>query len=1258
MKRGILSVLIALALCLGLLPVLALAAGTGTTEDPWTCGDGVTAVLDNRTLTISPTGTGTGAMTDYAFSSDRPWNSNMDSILKVVIQEGVTSIGKNAFETSWSLTSVEIPETVTSIGQAAFQNCYKLNSVNLPAGLTSIESNTFLSCKALTSIEIPASVETIGTSAFNASGLTEVTIPEGVTAIGDYAFRDCKSLTTVNIPASVETIGEGAFQGSTKAEIHYPGTTAEWNDLIGSTDIGVQPGKLHTSDSDHTVTISGIGPVTYSVGATVSVSAGTMAGKIFTGWTATGLTLTEEQAASPSFTFIMPANDVTLTASWAEAVAMVDDVGYATVQAAFAAAAQIEGGGTVTLLKNVDLGTEPIRPTAGTVTLTSPEGKKYTLTGSGLETIFIMQNGAALKVENVTVENTYDETDMGSGVKLQGVAIMVAYSDTSLTIADPAEVRATGLGGAAISSSGTLKILGGTVIAMGSGGTGVSFNSGTAKVEGGTISGAAKGLNINSEVDLAPANTVLLTGGTFTGTTGDAIFIKEARPNTLGDLVEVGSAIVSADTQRAVDMTGKTTGSGTFTVGCGHASVGTVTASEPESGVVTVTGTCQKCGETVTLGTLTMVNNGLTIAYGDTPTLKVQPSEELGVTKYEWPNKGSGAEYTPNTDALSLGTLTFTCKVTFADQGGTSHDVDVTFTLNVEKLNITNAKIRVLQGSDASNTVPYNGQGQKPAIEGFLINDNGFPSSYFDVSLVDASGTAAETRTDAGTYKIKLTGKDVLEGTKTLESPLFVIEPATPTIVWEGSVEEYLEYTGKPVAPSLTPTVTVAGMDSYDGEAVTYSYTKEGETATQNGLPTNPGTYYIKAAVPQQKNYTAAGTETALKLIITKAAAKITVEPKAANPAYNGKPQALVTAAEASVGEVQYALSADGPWSASIPTATAPGEYTVWYKVDETANYTGVGAQSVKATIGKATAPDVGASLMVKNNQEKTYTLDLSPYLPALPQGQEYGELTYKLTAVDIGDLDYIAENTVSLVDTVLTVPVNKVDKTDEGSVAVITVTIQSDNFQDIRLTVSVTATNKTPLIITGVTAQGWTYDGTVHPGYTGTPRAEGYTGEFLVTYLTGGDKQLKDAGTFSVVFTPMDTENYAGELQLPYTVEQAQVTVTADNKTATVGDELPELTYQVSGLAEGEELKTEPTPACDADMSKAGSYPITFSGAVLPDGGNYKAEIVYQNGTLTVSEKPAPPVNPDDLEIKLEVKEGFTEVPPALRALEHLNTP
>ena len=158
-----------------------------------TCGDNLTWVLrQDGILTIS----GEGTMKNYS-SGGAPWYVYRNDILQVVIEDGVTSIGKYAFysdiysyNSSYnSLTSVEIPDSVTRIGANAFAHCTELCSVNIGNGVISINNHAFYDCDSLVSI----------------------TIPDGVTSIGDYAFTDCDSLSTIVIPSSVTSMGSFPF---------------------------------------------------------------------------------------------------------------------------------------------------------------------------------------------------------------------------------------------------------------------------------------------------------------------------------------------------------------------------------------------------------------------------------------------------------------------------------------------------------------------------------------------------------------------------------------------------------------------------------------------------------------------------------------------------------------------------------------------------------------------------------------------------------------------------------------------------------------------------------------------------------------------------------------------------------------------------------------------------------------------------------------------------------------------------------------
>ena len=199
---------------------------------------GITWNLDSSgTLTIS----GTGDMPEYGYNSlkdepEVPWYAQKDEIRRVVIEDGVTSIGdyaflrcsnltsvtipdsverieQSAFTDCVSLTDLVIPDSVTEVGEYAFSHCNALTSVTLPDSLTSISDHMFSGCRDLKTVILPDSITAIGEAGFSGCpSLTDIVIPDSVTALGDGAFGSCTGLGRIRLPDSVTSIGAGAFE--------------------------------------------------------------------------------------------------------------------------------------------------------------------------------------------------------------------------------------------------------------------------------------------------------------------------------------------------------------------------------------------------------------------------------------------------------------------------------------------------------------------------------------------------------------------------------------------------------------------------------------------------------------------------------------------------------------------------------------------------------------------------------------------------------------------------------------------------------------------------------------------------------------------------------------------------------------------------------------------------------------------------------------------------------------------------------------
>ena len=110
-------------------------------------------IEDNLTWTLDADGTlnisGMGAMKDYGYDSNRNPVYKNSNVKKVVIEDGITSIGSFAFY-GCSLTNIRIPGSVTSIGNCAIEDCMSLTSVTIPGSVSSIGEYAFRDCRNLT----------------------------------------------------------------------------------------------------------------------------------------------------------------------------------------------------------------------------------------------------------------------------------------------------------------------------------------------------------------------------------------------------------------------------------------------------------------------------------------------------------------------------------------------------------------------------------------------------------------------------------------------------------------------------------------------------------------------------------------------------------------------------------------------------------------------------------------------------------------------------------------------------------------------------------------------------------------------------------------------------------------------------------------------------------------------------------------------------------------------------------------------------
>ena len=435
------------------------------------------------------------------------------------------------------------------------------------------------------------------------------------------------------------------------------------------------------------------------------------------------------------------------------------------------------------------------------------------------------------------------------------------------------------------------------------------------------------------------------------------------------------------------------------------------------------------------------------------------------------------------------------------------------------------------------------------------------------------------------------------------------------------TAQENLTYTGQPQALITAGSVTSGGT-------MQYSLTENGTYSQDSPTGTDAGAYTVWYRVIGDENH----NDTAPASVVVSI----------------GKKPLTIT------GVTAVSKPYDGTTNAGIPSVTFDGvtmnrgtDYTVTANFDDagvdsgknvTATVTLMGQaaknyaleQSSFPTTGsiiKAAAPDFTkeTALTIVNGHEKTYTVTL-PALPTLETPKAYGALTYEIGEIKLNDGYYTSGAKVENGE--LTLPIQKNDVETTGSVGTVTVVIKSANYEDITLTVNVSAKNKLSPVLAGtltLTPIKITYGEPLSKiKITGTMKAGDTAVEGTFSWQLPGNTIL-DASTsghtVEWTFTPKDGNTYTevtgtatvqvdkatqyGKVSMAgYTYGQAPSTPTLTNRT---GDPNAQVTYGYavadSGSVQTWDIQNPPT-------LNAGTYRMYAS---IGDTDNYYGcEAVY----------------------------------------------
>ena len=252
----------------------------------------------------------------------------------------------------------------------------------------------------------------------------------------------------------------------------------------------------------------------------------------------------------------------------------------------------------------------------------------------------------------------------------------------------------------------------------------------------------------------------------------------------------------------------------------------------------------------------------------------------------------------------------------------------------------------------------------------------------------------------------------------------------------------------------------------------------------------------------------------------------------------------------------------------------------------------------------------------LKAKYGKTATLNLKAL--NLPEGYTFGTIVTNDT-----DNKIFAANP-SITGNTLSVEL-AADQAKVGKTGTITIPVSSTNYQDFNLIVTVTVLDKTAQTLSADAIN------TVY-GESFTPNVSGAKTELTYKVKSGsieyknGKFTATGAGEATIVVTAAETEEYAfAALEIQVNIAKRTLTVKAADKSAYIGEKLPELTYEVSGLVGSDKLTKEPTlevkHAADVDpMKKVGEYDIGFK---VDPAASANYELTTATGKLTVSVRP-----------------------------------
>ncbi len=215
MKNKFLQIAALLLVSVLLIATLASCSGGNQSSDQSGSYGDVSWTYTSSSKTLSIRGTGVIPNAEGDDPQKVSWAAIRSSVERVVIADGVTSIGAYAFYGMGALKEITVPEGVTSIGKCAFAFCFSLEDIDIPTSVENVGVSAFEACTALESIKLPTALKTLGERAFAFCGNLKIALIAGAPeSIGKWTFKGCDNLQTLAIAKGEAemTIDPDAFE--------------------------------------------------------------------------------------------------------------------------------------------------------------------------------------------------------------------------------------------------------------------------------------------------------------------------------------------------------------------------------------------------------------------------------------------------------------------------------------------------------------------------------------------------------------------------------------------------------------------------------------------------------------------------------------------------------------------------------------------------------------------------------------------------------------------------------------------------------------------------------------------------------------------------------------------------------------------------------------------------------------------------------------------------------------------------------------